>query len=118
DEECPCCRRRFVAPDGSGRWDRCALPSRHPNISSCPTPIQSRGLRSRGRFRLISTPSQHPSTSPMAYGMQRPVPDLTDLSDEPPHVFELYGPDARPPGTFAANCLLARRLAERGVRFV
>jgi hypothetical protein len=54
----------------------------------------------------------------LAYRMQTSVPELTDLSREPAHVFELYGPDARKPGTFAANCLLARRLAERGVRFV
>jgi hypothetical protein len=54
----------------------------------------------------------------MAYRMQSSVPDLTDLSKEPDRVFELYGPDARKPGTFAANCLLARRLAERGVRFI
>ena len=50
--------------------------------------------------------------------MQTSVPELTDLSKEPEHVFELYGDDARKPGTFAANCLLARRLAERGVRFI
>ena len=54
----------------------------------------------------------------MAYKMQTSVPELTDLSKEPAHTFELYGPDARKPGTFAANCLLARRLAERGVRFI
>jgi hypothetical protein len=54
----------------------------------------------------------------MAYRMQKSVPDLADLSKEPEHVFQLYGPDARRPGTFAANCLLARRLAERGVRFI
>ena len=54
----------------------------------------------------------------MAFRMQTSVPELTDLSKEPKHVFELYGPDARKPGTFAANCLLARRLAERGVRFI
>jgi hypothetical protein len=54
----------------------------------------------------------------MAYRMQTSVPELTDVSKEPEHVFELYGPDARKPGTFAANCLLARRLAERGVRFI
>ncbi|MGH9658334.1 MAG: DUF1501 domain-containing protein, partial [Bryobacteraceae bacterium] len=54
----------------------------------------------------------------MAYRMQSSVPDLTDLSKEPAAVFDLYGPDARKPGTFAANCLLARRLAERGVRFI
>jgi Protein of unknown function (DUF1501) len=54
----------------------------------------------------------------MAYRMQASVPELTDLSKEPRSVFDLYGPDARKPGTFAANCLLARRLAERGVRFI
>jgi uncharacterized protein DUF1501 len=54
----------------------------------------------------------------MAYRMQSSVPEVTDLSKEPDSVFELYGKDARKPGTFAANCLLARRLAERGVRFI
>lgn len=54
----------------------------------------------------------------MAYRMQTSVPDLMDLSKEPESVFQMYGPDARKPGTYAANCLLARRLAERGVRFV
>jgi hypothetical protein len=54
----------------------------------------------------------------MAYRMQSSVPELTDVSKEPDKVFEMYGPESRQPGTFAANCLLARRLAERGVRFV
>ena len=54
----------------------------------------------------------------MAFRMQSSVPELTDLSGEPEHVFKLYGEDAKKPGTFAANCLLARRLAERGVRFI
>jgi hypothetical protein len=54
----------------------------------------------------------------MAFRMQASVPALTDLSKEPTHTFELYGEDARKPGTFAANCVLARRLAERGVRFI
>jgi hypothetical protein len=54
----------------------------------------------------------------MAYRMQTSVPDLMDLSKEPESTFELYGQDARKPGTYAANCLLARRLAERNVRFV
>lgn len=53
----------------------------------------------------------------MAFRMQTSVPEVTDLSDEPDEVFEAYGPDSRKPGTYAANCLLARRLAERGVRF-
>src|SRR5579875_503152 len=50
----------------------------------------------------------------LAYRMQTSVPELTDLSSEPRSIFDLYGPDARKPGTYAANCLLARRLAERG----
>jgi len=54
----------------------------------------------------------------MAFRMQTSVPDLADVSKEPEHVFALYGDDARKPGTFAANCLLARRLAERNVRFI
>ena len=54
----------------------------------------------------------------MAYRMQTSVPDLMDLSQEPASIFDLYGPDSRKPGTYAANCLLARRLAERGVRFI
>ena len=51
----------------------------------------------------------------MAYRMQTSVPELCDLSDEPESTFALYGEDARRPGTYAANCLLARRMAERGV---
>jgi hypothetical protein len=54
----------------------------------------------------------------MAYRMQSSVPELTDLSREPEKTFERYGPDSRKPGTFAFNCVLARRLAERGVRFI
>ncbi len=54
----------------------------------------------------------------MAYRMQTSVPELTDLSKESDTVLETYGPDARKPGTFAYNCIQARRLAERGVRFI
>jgi len=54
----------------------------------------------------------------MAYRMQTSVPDVMNVADEPASVLELYGPDAKNPGTFAANCLLARRLAERNVRFI
>ncbi|WP_397569208.1 DUF1501 domain-containing protein [Schlesneria sp. T3-172] len=54
----------------------------------------------------------------LAFRMQTSVPDLANVSDESDHTFELYGPNSRKPGTFAANCLLARRLAERGVRFI
>jgi hypothetical protein len=54
----------------------------------------------------------------LAYRMQAAVPELADLSKEPKEVIDSYGPDARKPGTYAANCLLGRRLLERGVRFV
>lgn len=54
----------------------------------------------------------------MAYHMQASIPEATDTSKEPESTFELYGADAKKPGTFASNCVLARRLAERGVRFI
>src|SRR5262249_49085974 len=54
----------------------------------------------------------------LAYRMQSSVPELTDLSKETRQTLDLYGPDVHKPGTYAANCLLARRLAERGVRFI
>lgn len=54
----------------------------------------------------------------MAYRMQTSVPEVMDFSNESAATFEKYGPDAKKPGTFAANCLLARRLAERGVKFI
>lgn len=56
--------------------------------------------------------------SEMAFRMQASVPEVADISDEPDHVLEAYGPDVKEPGTFAANCLLARRLLERDVRCV
>jgi hypothetical protein len=54
----------------------------------------------------------------MAFRMQASVPELTDLAQEPEHIFELYGEDAKKPGTFANTALMTRRLAERGVRFI
>ena len=54
----------------------------------------------------------------LAFRMQASIPEATNFADEPEHVFEEYGPDSKNPGTFAANCLLARRLAERDVRFI
>ncbi|MFT4538982.1 MAG: hypothetical protein ACI841_000680 [Planctomycetota bacterium] len=54
----------------------------------------------------------------MAYRMQTSVPELTDIASEPQSILDLYGPDAAVPGTFGASCLLARRLAERDVRFI
>jgi hypothetical protein len=54
----------------------------------------------------------------MAFKMQTSVPELMDFSKEPEHIFEMYGPDSRKPGSYASHCLLARRLLERNVRFV
>jgi len=54
----------------------------------------------------------------LAFRMQTSVPELTDISNEPKHILDMYGPDVHKPGTFARNCLLARRLAERDVRFL
>ena len=54
----------------------------------------------------------------MSYRMQTAVPELTDLSKEPDHIIRMYGPECLVPGTYAANCLLARKLSESGVRFV
>jgi len=54
----------------------------------------------------------------MAYRMQTSVPELVDIKGEPEHILDMYGPDVKKPGTFAYNCLLARRMAERGTRFI
>ncbi len=54
----------------------------------------------------------------LAFRMQTAVPEVTQVNGEPDHIFDLYGPDSKTPGTFASNCLLARRLAEKGVRFI
>ncbi len=80
------------------------------------------GLAELNQYRLEKTGDPEISTRirqyEMAYRMQSSVPSLTDMSDEPEEVFNLYGPDSRRPGSYAANCILARRLIERGVRFV
>ncbi|MCB9052373.1 MAG: DUF1501 domain-containing protein [Lewinellaceae bacterium] len=54
----------------------------------------------------------------MAYRMQTSVPEVMNIEEEPDYIYQMYGPDAMTPGTFAANCILARRLAEKGVRFI
>jgi len=76
--------------------------------------LNHRKLQETGDPEIATRISQYE----MAYRMQTSVPELTDLSDEPAATFELYGEDARKTGTFAWNCLIARRLCERGVRFV
>ena len=82
--------------------------------------IQDLAKLNQLEFETVNNPeiSTRIAQYEMAFRMQTSVPELTDLSKEPEHTFELYGPDSRKPGTFAANCLMARRLAERGVRFI
>lgn len=79
-------------------------------------------LAQLNRIRLAETGDPEIATRmsqyEMAFKMQTSVPELTDLSKEPASTFERYGPESRTPGSYAANCLLARRLAERGVRFI
>ncbi len=72
------------------------------------------------QFQTVGDPEINTRISQfeMAFRMQSSVPDLTDLSSEPDSTFKLYGEEARRPGSFAANCLLARRMAERDVRFI
>jgi hypothetical protein len=76
--------------------------------------INEQKLRETGDPEIATRISQYE----MAYRMQSSVPDLVDLSKESESTFQLYGEEARKPGTFAANCLLTRRLFEKGVRFV
>ena len=73
----------------------------------------------RERYQEVGDPEIQSRISQyeMAYRMQTSVPELTDISGESKHTLDMYGPEVKKPGTFAANCLLARRLAERGVRF-
>jgi hypothetical protein len=73
----------------------------------------------RQTYEELGDPETHARIAQyeMAYRMQTSVPELADLSKEPQSTWDLYGPDAKEPGTFAYNCLLARRMAERGVRF-
>jgi hypothetical protein len=84
------------------------------------TYLDALGELNRSSFEEFGDPEITARTAQyeMAFRMQTSVPELTDTSKEPASTFDLYGEDARKPGTFAANCLLARRLAERGVRFV
>lgn len=80
------------------------------------------GIRDLNQLRFEETGDPETETRirqyEMAWRMQTSIPALSDLSDEPESTFELYGEDSRRPGSYAANCVLARRLVERGVRFV
>ncbi|MBI3817906.1 MAG: DUF1501 domain-containing protein [Planctomycetes bacterium] len=76
--------------------------------------LQQNQFNKTGDGEILSRMAQ----AEMAFRMQMSVPEVTDLSAEPEEVFKLYGDDSRKPGTYAYHCLLARRLAERGVRFI
>ena len=121
-------------------WGSGFLPSRHQGVQfrSGPEPVlylanpaggtgeSRRALLDRWRELQQHAAERHGDADvdgriaqyEMAYRMQTSVPGVMDVSSEPESTFALYGDDARTPGTFAANCLLARRLAERGVKFV
>jgi hypothetical protein len=73
-----------------------------------------------GQYAIVGDPEIEARITQyeMAFRMQASVPEITDTSSEPEHIYDLYGPDSRNPGTYAANCLLARRLAEKGVKFI
>jgi uncharacterized protein (DUF1501 family) len=121
-------------------WGSGFLPSRHQGVRfrSGPDPVlylsNPAGISTETRSRQLETLEKlhqlqlekesdpHLETRIAQYSlsarMQASIPEVTDLASEPEHVFKSYGDDAKNPGTFAANCLLARRLAERGVRFI
>ena len=121
-------------------WGSGFLPTEHAGVKFMPTgdPVlylnNPKGLEGAARRRMLDDlarlnqqkleemgdPEIHTriKSYELAYRMQTSVPGLTDISDEPRHILDLYGPDATTRGTYAYNCLLARRMAERGVRFV
>ncbi len=121
-------------------WGSGFLPSKHQGVAlrSSGDPVlylsNPAGVSTKSRRRLLDRLAQFnertketygdPETQTridqyeMAFRMQRSIPGLTDISDEPKHILDLYGPDVTKPGTFAASCLLARRMIERDVRFV
>jgi hypothetical protein len=121
-------------------WGTGFLPSRHAGVSlrSSGDPVlflsNPAGISSKRRRRMLDSLNElnrrqfdtygdpdiqtRIAQYELAFRMQSSIPELTDLSGEPASVLEMYGPDVYKPGSFAANCLLARRLAERNVRFV
>ena len=98
--------------------------------STCPTPRESTPPRggvldainrlNQREYESIADPETQTRIAQyeMAFRMQTSVPELTDISNEPKHILDMYGPDVHKPGSFARCALLARRLVERDVRFV
>ena len=131
---------RVIQPLYSRLWGAGFMPSVHQGVAlrSQGDPIlflsNPTGMNSRVRRRILDSLNRlnqqtfqqagDPETLAriaqyeMAFRMQRSVPELTDISDEPQHVLDMYGPNVHKRGSFAASCLLARRMAERDVRFI
>lgn len=127
-------------PLDAAAWGAGFLPSHHqgvqlrPGASPVPYVTMPEGVESADRRRMLDlvgelsglqhTASGDPeipskvSQYEMAYRMQESVPEIAGISDEPKHILDMYGPDVMQPGTFARNCLLARRLIERDVKYV
>ena len=132
--------KRNVQALYSRLWGTGFLPSRHQGVSLQPSgdPVlflsNPPGVSRTGRHAMLDLVTQlnrkhaHEIGDPeiqttiaqqeMAFRMQASVPELTDISSEPRHVLDLYGPEVEKSGSFARNCLLARRMVERNVRFV
>ncbi|MBL7647610.1 MAG: DUF1501 domain-containing protein [Candidatus Hydrogenedentes bacterium] len=132
--------RRPAQPLRQNLWGASFLPSEHQGVTLRPSgdPVlylaNPPGVSDAARRRMLDTVSALNQSQleefadpeinariaqyEMAYRMQFSVPELTDISGESPSVLESYGPDVHKRGTYAANCLLARRMAERGVRFI
>ena len=93
-----------------------------PGVDAASRGLVNDSLRELHEHRFAQTPDAaiqaRIAQYEMAYRMQASVPDATDFSSEPESVFEDYGPGSKDPGSYAANCILARRLAERGVKFI
>lgn len=133
-------RDKSGQPLGAHLWGSGFLPSRHQGVQfrAAKDPVLYLGnpdgisadsrramlnrLQELHRHQFEKTPDQEIQNRidhyEMAFAMQSSVPEATDISGESESVLAEYGPDVSKPGTFAANCLLARRLAERGVRFI
>ena len=134
------CAASFREPISSRQWHSGFLPSRFQGIElrskgdpvlylGSPKGVTTSRQRDvvdavEGLNRLSASATDDPEVATrvaqyeMAFRMQTSVPDLLDISREPQRILDMYGPEVKRPGSYAANCLLARRLAEKGVRFI
>lgn len=136
----------LITKNGGGQplysrlWGNGFLPSKHQGVRflsgkdpvlylSNPTGISHEDRKAQlallremqeGQFETLNDPEIEARIAQyeMAFRMQSSVPEISDISGEPDYIYDLYGEDSRDPGTYAANCLLARRLVEKGVKFI